>query len=454
MSRDTTKYLLTEDRIPTHWVNLMADLPGAPLPPLNPQTKEPAGPPDLLAIFPESLILQEVSAEPEIEIPEEVREAYKLWRPTPLYRARRLERALGTPAHIYYKYEGGSPSGSHKPNTAIPQAYENARAGIRKITTETGAGQWGSSLAFACGMFGLECEVFMVGSSYDQKPYRRSMMETWGATVHRSPSQLTESGRANAAHDTGSLGIAISEAVEIAAQNEDINYALGSVLNHVLLHQTVIGQETIAQMEMAGEEPDVVIACVGGGSNFGGLVIPWLRRNLRDGATTRFIGAEPAACPTLTKGVYAYDFGDTAGFTPLMPMYTLGHDFVPPPVHAGGLRYHGDSPLVSALVHQGLVEARAYRQSETFAAGVQFARTEGIIPAPEPTHAIRAVIEEAEAAKEAGDERVILFGLCGHGHFDLSAYDAYLAGTLEDPDFSQAEMDRAIAALPDGVPAI
>jgi len=454
MSRDATKYLLTEDRIPTHWVNLMADLPGEPLPPLNPQTKEPAGPPDLLAIFPESLVLQEVSAEPEVEIPEEVREAYKLWRPTPLYRARRLEQALGTPAHIYYKYEGVSPSGSHKPNTAIPQAYENARAGIRKITTETGAGQWGSSLAFACGMFGLECEVFMVGSSYDQKPYRRSMMETWGATVHRSPSQLTESGRANAAHDTGSLGIAISEAVEIAAQNEDINYALGSVLNHVLLHQTVIGQETIAQMEMAGEEPDVVIACVGGGSNFGGLVFPWLRRNLREGATTRFIGAEPAACPTLTKGVYAYDFGDTAGFTPLMPMYTLGHDFVPPPVHAGGLRYHGDSPLVSALVHEGLVEARAYRQSETFAAGVQFARTEGIIPAPEPTHAIRAVIEEAEAAKEAGDERVILFGLCGHGHFDLSAYDAYLAGTLEDPDFSQDEMDRAIAALPDGVPSI
>ena len=303
-------------------------------------------------------------------------------------------------------------------------------------------------------MFGLECEVFMVGSSYDQKPYRRSMMETWGATVHRSPSQLTDSGRANAQHDTGSLGIAISEAVEIAAQNEDINYALGSVLNHVLLHQTVIGQETIAQMEMAGEEPDVVIACVGGGSNFGGLVGPWLRRNLRDGATTRFIGAEPAACPTLTKGVYAYDYGDTAGFTPLMPMYTLGHDFVPPPVHAGGLRYHGDSPLVSALVHNGLVEARAYRQSETFAAGVQFARTEGIIPAPEPTHAIRAVIDEAQAAKEAGEERVILFGLCGHGHFDLSAYDAYLAGTLEDPEFSQDDMDRAIANLPEGVPAI
>jgi tryptophan synthase beta chain len=454
MAGETTKYLLTEDRIPTHWVNLMADLPGEPLPPLNPQTKEPAGPQDLLAIFPESLILQEVSAEPQIEIPEEVREAYKLWRPTPLYRARRLERALDTPAHIYYKYEGVSPSGSHKPNTAIPQAYENAQAGIRKITTETGAGQWGSSLAFACGMFGIECEVFMVGSSYDQKPYRRSMMETWGASVHRSPSQLTDSGRANARHDTGSLGIAISEAVEIAAQNEDVNYALGSVLNHVLLHQTVIGQETIAQMEMAGEAPDVVIACVGGGSNFGGLVFPWLRRKLQEGGSTRFIGAEPAACPTLTKGVYAYDFGDTAGFTPMMPMYTLGHDFVPPPVHAGGLRYHGDSPLVSALVHEGLVEARAYRQSETFAAGVRFARTEGIIPAPEPTHALAAVVEEAEQAKQAGEERVILFGLCGHGHFDLSAYDAYLAGTLEDPEFSEADMQSALERLPEGVPAI
>ncbi len=454
MSNEATKFLLTEDRIPTHWVNLMADLPGEPLPPLSPATREPAGPADLAAIFPESLILQEVSAEPQIEIPEEVREAYKLWRPTPLYRARRLERALDTPAHIYYKYEGVSPSGSHKPNTAVPQAYANAQAGIRKITTETGAGQWGSSLAFACGLYGLECEVFMVGSSYDQKPYRRSMMETWGATVHRSPSQLTDAGRANSGHGTGSLGIAISEAVEIAAQREDTNYALGSVLNHVLLHQTVIGQETIAQMELAGEAPDIVIACVGGGSNFGGLAFPWLRRNLREGATTRFIGAEPAACPTLTKGHYAYDFGDTAGLTPLMPMYTLGHDFVPPPVHAGGLRYHGDSPLVSALVHQGLVEARAYRQSETFEAGVQFARTEGIIAAPEPTHAIRAVIEEAEAAKQAGEARVILFGLCGHGNFDMSAYDAYLAGTLEDPEFSQSDMDQALEAIPDGLPSI
>ena len=454
MSNDATKYLLTEDRIPTHWVNLMADLPGEPLPPLNPQTKEPAGPELLLAIFPPALLEQEMSAAPEIEIPEEVREAYKLWRPTPLYRARRLERALDTPAHIYYKYEGVSPSGSHKPNTAVPQAYENAKAGIARLSTETGAGQWGSSLAFACSLFGLECEVFMVGSSYDQKPYRRSMMETFGATVHRSPSQLTASGVANAQHLTGSLGIAISEAAEVAAQRDDTNYALGSVLNHVLLHQTVIGQETIAQMEMAGEKPDVVIACVGGGSNFGGLVFPWLRRNLRDGETTRFVAAEPAACPTLTKGVYAYDFGDTAGLTPLMPMYTLGHDFVPPPVHAGGLRYHGDSPLLCALVHEGLIEARAYRQTETFEAGVRFARSEGIIPAPEPTHAIRAVIDEAEAAKQAGEERVILFGLCGHGFFDLSAYDAYLAGTLEDPEFSQEDMDRAIEHLPEGVPAL
>jgi tryptophan synthase beta chain len=454
MADDHTKFLLTEDRIPTHWVNLLPDLPGDPLPPLNPQTKQPAGPEDLAAIFPMALIEQEVSAAPEIEIPEEVREAYKLWRPTPLFRARRLERELDTPARIYYKYEGVSPAGSHKPNTAVPQAFENARAGVRKLATETGAGQWGSSLAFACSLFGLECEVFMVGSSYDQKPYRRSMMQTWGATVHRSPSDRTASGRASAGHPTGSLGISISEAVEVAAQREDTNYALGSVLNHVLLHQTVIGQETIAQMEMAGDEPDVVIACVGGGSNFGGLVFPWLRRVLRDGAKTRFLAAEPAACPTLTRGVYAYDFGDTAGLTPLMPMYTLGHDFVPPPVHAGGLRYHGDSPIVCALVRHGLVEARAYRQNESFAAAVRFARTEGIIPAPEPTHALRAVIEEADAAREAGEERVILFGLCGHGNFDMAAYDAYLGGTMEDPEFSEADLQAALAKLPDGVPAL
>jgi tryptophan synthase beta chain len=449
VSDGPVKFNLDERDIPTSWVNLMADLPGEAPPPLHPGTKEPAGPDDLAPLFPPGLIGQEVSAEPEVAIPEEVREAYKLWRPTPLYRARRLERELDTPAHIYYKYEGVSPPGSHKPNTAVAQAYENRAAGIAKLTTETGAGQWGSALAFACRLFGLECEVWMVGSSYDQKPYRRSMIEAWGATVHRSPSDRTDAGRSQGAHATGSLGIAISEAVEVAAQNADTNYSLGSVLNHVLLHQTVIGQEAIAQLGLAGEEPDVVIACVGGGSNFGGLAIPFLRRVLRDGAKTRFIAAEPAACPTLTRGVYAYDFGDTVGLTPLMPMYTLGHDFVPPPVHAGGLRYHGDSPLLCGLVKQGLVEPRAYRQNETFEAAVRFARTEGIIPAPEPAHAIRAVIDEADAAREAGEPRVILFGLCGHGHFDLSAYDAYLAGKLEDPEFSEADMQAALGRLPE-----
>jgi tryptophan synthase beta chain len=450
MGDERTTFLLDEDRIPTHWCNIASDLPGdPPPPPLSPRTGEPAGPEDLAAIFPEELILQEVSAEPDIAIPGAVRDAYKLWRPTPVRRARRLERDLGTPARIYYKYEGVSPAGSHKPNTAVPQAYANAQAGIRKLTTETGAGQWGSSLAFACALFGLECEVFMVGSSYDQKPYRRSMMQAWGASVHRSPSDLTESGRANASHPTGSLGIAISEAVEIAAQAPDTNYALGSVLNHVLLHQTVIGLEALAQMELAGDEPDVVVGCVGGGSNFGGMAFPFLRRKLRGGRDVRFVAAEPAACPTLTRGVYRYDYGDTAGLTPLMPMYTLGHDFVPPPVHAGGLRYHGDSPLVSALVKAGLVEARAYRQNETFEAAVRFGRTEGILPAPEPAHAIRAVIDEAAAATEAGEERVILFNLCGHGNFDMAAYDAYLSGTLEDPEFSEADMDAALARLPE-----
>jgi tryptophan synthase beta chain len=446
------KFTLGERDIPTHWVNLMADLPADGPPPLRAGgdgVLQPAGPDDLSPIFPMALILQEVSAEPHIEIPEPVREAYKLWRPSPLFRARRLERELDTPAHIYYKYEGGSPPGSHKANTAVAQAYENAAAGVKKLTTETGAGQWGSALAFACQMFGLECEVWMVGSSYDQKPYRRSMMQTWGATVHRSPSDLTAAGRGQSSHPTGSLGIAISEAVEVAAQTPDANYSLGSVLNHVLLHQTVIGQEAMAQMEMAGEYPDVVIGCVGGGSNFAGLTFPFLRRVIRDGARTTFVAAEPAACPTLTRGVYAYDFGDTVGLTPLMPMYTLGHDFVPPPVHAGGLRYHGDAPLVCALVKAGLVAPRAYRQNETFAAAVRFARAEGIIPAPEPAHAIRAVVQEAEAAREAGEARVILFGLCGHGHFDLSAYDAYLAGELEDPEFSDADLEAALADLPE-----
>jgi tryptophan synthase beta chain len=453
MSDETVKYLLPERQIPTHWVNLLPDLPGEPLPPLHPGTLQPAGPEDLAAIFPMALIMQEVSPTPEVEIPEPVREVYKQWRPSPLFRAHRLERELGTPAHIYYKYEGVSPAGSHKPNTAVAQAYENAQAGIRRLSTETGAGQWGSALAFACALFGLECEVFMVGSSYDQKPYRRSMMETWGATVHRSPSDLTEAGRANAEHPTGSLGIAISEAVEVAAGRDDTNYSLGSVLNHVCLHQTVIGQEAIAQMELAGEQPDVVIGCVGGGSNFAGLSFPYIREVLRGNTRMRFLAAEPAACPTLTRGVYRYDFGDTAGLTPLMPMYTLGHDFVPPPVHAGGLRYHGDAPMLCGLVRAGLIEAKAYGQNAVFAAAVQFARSEGIIPGPEPAHAIRAVFDEAEAAKQAGESRVILFGLSGHGHFDLAAYDAFLAGRLEDPEFSEADMAAALERLPDA-PAI
>jgi tryptophan synthase beta chain len=453
MSEEPVKFLLAEDEIPTRWVSLLGELPGEPLPPLSPQTLEPAGPADLTPIFPMGLIEQEVTPEPYVAIPEQVREAYKLWRPTPLFRARRLERELDTPAHIYYKYEGVSPAGSHKPNTAVPQAYENARAGIKRLSTETGAGQWGSSLAYACSLFGLECEVFMVGSSYDQKPYRRSMMQTWGATVHRSPSTLTDSGAAQQAHPTGSLGIAISEAVEVAASREDTNYALGSVLNHVLLHQTVIGQEAALQMQMAGEQPDVIVACVGGGSNFAGLSFPFIRQVLSGEAQMRFVAAEPSACPTLTRGAYRYDFGDTAGLTPLMAMYTLGHDFVPAPVHAGGLRYHGDAPMVSGLVRAGVVEARAYHQNETFAAAVRFSRHEGIIPAPEPAHAIRAVIEEADAAREAGEQRVILFGLCGHGHFDLSAYDAYLAGELQDPEFSESEMDEALARLPQA-PAI
>jgi tryptophan synthase beta chain len=453
MGEQTVKYLLPESEIPTHWVNLLPDLPGDPLPPLHPATLEPAGPDDLAPIFPMALIMQEVSPEPEVEIPEPVREVYKLWRPTPLYRARRLERELDTPAHIYYKYEGVSPAGSHKPNTAVAQAYENAQAGVARLSTETGAGQWGSALAFACSLFGLECEVFMVGSSYDQKPYRRSMMETWGATVHRSPSDITQAGRANASHSTGSLGIAISEAVEIAAQRDDTNYSLGSVLNHVCLHQSVIGQEAAAQMALAGERPDVVIGCVGGGSNFAGLAFPFIRDVLRGSGGMRFLAAEPAACPTLTRGVYRYDFGDTAGLTPLMPMYTLGHDFVPPPVHAGGLRYHGDAPMLCGLVRAGLVEARAYGQTDVFAAAVRFARTEGIIPGPEPAHAIKAVIDEADAAREAGEARVILFGLSGHGHFDLAAYEAYLAGKLEDLEFSEEDMQAALERLPQA-PAI
>src|SRR5438132_501769 len=448
---DATKFLLHESDIPTHWVNLLPDLPGDPLPPLHPGTKEPAGPDDLTPIFPMGLIEQEVSPEPEVEIPEEVREAYKLWRPTPLYRARRLERELDTPAHIYYKYEGGSPPGSHKPNTAVPQAFENARAGARKLSTETGAGQWGSALAFACGMFGLECEVFMVGSSYDQKPYRRTMMEVWGATVHRSPSDLTDAGRSQSQHQTGSLGIAISEAVEVAAKDDATNYALGSVLNHVLLHQTVIGQEAIAQMELAGEEPEVVIGCVGGGSNFAGLAFPFMREKIA-GRDIDVLACEPAACPTLTRGLFAYDFGDTSKLTPLVPMHTLGHDFVPAPIHAGGLRYHGVAPLISQLVRDELIRSEAYLQNDVFASAVLFAGSEGIIPAPESAHAIHGALEVAREADEAGEERTILFNLSGHGHFDMAAYDNYFAGKLEDVALDEEEIERALHAI-EGLPA-
>ncbi len=450
---ETTKYQLPESAIPTSWVNLLPDLPGEPLPPLNPGTRQPVGPEDLSAIFPMGLIAQEVATEPEIEIPEEVREIYSLWRPTPLIRARRLEKALDTPAHIYFKYEGTSPAGSHKPNSAVAQAYYNREAGIRKLVTETGAGQWGSALSMACQMFGLDCEVFMVGISYDQKPYRRAMIETWGGSVHRSPSQLTEAGRSQAAHESGSLGIAISEAIEIAAAAEDTNYALGSVLNHVCLHQTVIGQEAIAALEMAGEYPDVVVGCVGGGSNFAGLIYPFVRENLRGGKKTRFLGAEPTACPTLTKGRFAYDFGDTVGMTPLLPMYTLGHNFVPPPVHSGGLRYHGDAPSLCALVKEGVVEAVAVPQQAAFDAAVRFARAEGIIPGPEPAHALRAAFDEAEAAREAGEKRVILVGLSGHGHFDMAAYAAYHAGELTDYEFSESDLESALEHLPEA-PAI
>jgi tryptophan synthase beta chain len=446
MADEPTKFLLGEDAIPTHWVNLLPELPGDPLPPLHPGTMQPAGPDDLTPIFPMALIGQEVSAEPEVEIPDAVREAYKLWRPTPLYRALRLERELGTPARIYYKYEGGSPAGSHKPNTAVAQAYENAQAGVGKLTTETGAGQWGSALAFACTLFGLQCEVFMVGSSYDQKPYRRSMMQTWGATVHRSPSEITQSGRANAGSPTGSLGIAISEAVEVAAQDAATNYSLGSVLNHVLLHQTVIGQESIAQMALAGDEPDVVIGCVGGGSNFAGLAFPFLREKIA-GKEIDVLACEPAACPTLTRGPFAYDFGDTGQLTPLVPMHTLGHDFVPAPIHAGGLRYHGVAPLISQLVLDGFIRAEAYTQSEVFASAVNFARCEGIIPAPEAAHAVHGAIGAAAAADEAGEQRTILFNLSGHGHFDLGAYDAYFAGKLEDIALADEEIERALEAI-------
>jgi len=431
----TTHFTLTQGDIPTHWYNILTDLPEPLPPPLHPATHQPIKPDDMFPIFPENLVMQEFSPERWVEIPEPVREVYALWRPTPLLRAVRLEKALQTPAHIYYKYEGVSPAGSHKPNTAVPQAYYNKVAGMDRLATETGAGQWGSALAFACRLFGLQCTVYMVKVSYYQKPYRKMMMETWGATVYPSPSDQTEFGRKLLKEDPdcpGSLGIAISEAIEDTVRSKNTRYSLGSVLNHVCLHQTVIGLEALKQMEMAGEEPDVIIGCVGGGSNFAGLAFPFLRQKITEGKHYRVVAVEPSACPSMTKGELRYDFGDTAMTTPLMWMYTLGHDFMPPKIHAGGLRYHGMAPLVSHLYHLGLVEAVAYPQTKVFEAAVTFARTEGIIPAPESSHAVRAAIDEAIQAREAGEKKVILFNLSGHGMLDLTAYEAYLSGSLQD----------------------
>jgi tryptophan synthase beta chain len=445
------KYVLQESELPRQWYNVVPDLPAPPPPPLHPGTGQPVGPDDLAPLFPAALIGQEVSGERHIAIPDEVLDVYRLWRPTPLYRARRLERDLGTPAKIYYKYEGGSPAGSHKPNTAVPQAYYNAAEGVTKLTTETGAGQWGSALAFAAAQFGLDLEVWMVRASYDQKPYRRMLMETYGATVHPSPSPLTNSGRGVLAEhpdSTGSLGIAISEAVEVAAGDPAARYALGSVLNHVLMHQTVIGEEAIAQLAQAGDTPDVIVGCTGGGSNFGGLAFPFLREKLAGRMNPVIRAVEPAACPSFTRGVYAYDFGDTAGLTPLLKMHTLGHAFIPDPIHAGGLRYHGMSPLLSHIYELGLIEAVAKPQSECFAAGLRFARTEGIVPAPEPTHAVAACIEEALRCKETGEEKVILTALCGHGLLDLPAYANYLSGEMRDLALSDRDVEAALAGLP------
>ena len=444
-----TKITLPESAIPAGWYNIAADMPNRPQPVLHPGTGEPAGPDDLAPLFPMDLILQEVSQDAELSIPDAIRDAYRLWRPTPVYRAHRLERELGTRSRIFYKYEGVSPAGSHKPNTAVAQAYYVKESGRRRIATETGAGQWGSALAFACGLYGLECKVYMVRVSYDQKPYRRSMMETWGATVVPSPSEDTQSGRAvleASPGSPGSLGIAISEAVEDAAQREDSAYSLGSVLNHVLMHQTVIGQEALAQMELAGTFPDLVAGCVGGGSNFAGLAFPFLREKIA-GREIEVLACEPAACPTLTRGPFAYDFGDTGQLTPLVPMHTLGHDFVPPGIHAGGLRYHGMAPLVSQLVLDGLVRAEAYGQTDVFASAVRFARAEGIIPAPEAAHAIHGIELAAGRADAEGRERTILFNLSGHGHFDLGAYDAYLHGVLEDFALPEDEIERALRAI-------
>ncbi|MBT4934371.1 MAG: TrpB-like pyridoxal phosphate-dependent enzyme [Rhodospirillaceae bacterium] len=445
------KYTLSEDRIPKHWYNIAADLPEPLAPVLHPGTGQPIGPDDLAPLFPMACIMQEVTQEREIEIPEPVREVYRLWRPAPLYRARRLEQVLDTPAKIYYKYEGVSPSGSHKPNTAVAQAFYNKEEGVKKLSTETGAGQWGSSLAFAGNLFGLEVNVFMVKVSFEQKPYRRALMETYGARCVASPSMETESGKAILAEhpdSTGSLGIAISEAVEVAAQNDDTKYSLGSVLNHVLLHQTIIGQEAMEQMEMAGDDPDIIIGCAGGGSNFAGLAFPFLGQQMRGGKKRQVIAVEPAACPTLTRGTFAYDFGDTAHLTPLVKMHTLGSTFIPSGIHAGGLRYHGMSPLVSHLVALGIVDPVAYHQTGCFDAGVQFARAEGIVPAPESTHAVKAAVDQALKCKEEGTSKTILFNLSGHGHFDMQAYTDYFAGKLKDEDYDHAALDKAMSDLP------
>jgi tryptophan synthase beta chain len=448
---DQVKYFLSENDLPKFWYNIAADLPKPPPAVLHPGTLQPIGPDDLAPLFPMALIMQEVSTEREIEIPQPVRDIYRQWRPSPLYRARRLEKALGTPAKIYYKYEGVSPSGSHKPNTAVPQAFYNKEAGVKKITTETGAGQWGSSLAFAGSIFGLEIQVFMVKVSFNQKPYRRALMESYGATCIASPSNETQSGRAILAanpNSNGSLGIAISEAVEIAAQRDDTKYALGSVLNHVLTHQTIVGLEAMKQFEMAGDDPDVIVGCTGGGSNFAGIVFPFLGQQLRGGKKRRIVAIEPAACPSLTRGKYAYDFGDTSHLTPLVKMHTLGSTFMPPGFHAGGLRYHGMAPMVSHVKELGLIEAKAYHQIACFEAGVQFAKAEGILPAPEANHAVRGAIDEALRCKAEGRSETILFNLCGHGHFDMQAYMDYFAGKLTDQDYDQQELAMALSGLP------
>ncbi len=449
---ERTRFMLSEDEIPESWYNIAADLPVPPAPVLHPGTGQPIGPADLAPLFPMAVIQQEVSAERYIPIPDPVRDIYRLWRPTPLHRARRLEQALELPdnVRIFYKYEGTSPAGSHKPNTAIPQAYYAKEEGVTRIATETGAGQWGSAMALAGSFFGLEVKVYMVRISYNQKPYRRGLMEAWGATCVPSPSQDTNAGRAILEQNpdsNGSLGIAISEAVEDAATRDDTKYALGSVLNHVLLHQTVIGQEAVKQMELAEAWPDVVVGCVGGGSNFAGLTFPFLQEKI-GGRQVRVVASEPAACPTLTRGIYAYDFGDTAKLTPLVKMHTLGHDFVPAGIHAGGLRYHGAAPLVSLLLDQGLIEAVAVLQRPTFEAATLFARSEGILPAPEAAHAIRVAIDEALAAKEGGEAKTVLFGLSGHGNFDLAAYDNFLSGNLTDYEHPQSDIEAALAGLP------